>query len=197
MAHDTLVQVAKCLDILDFQYDLEDENDRICTGFGAEHAPYGVTIKAFDLNDSVRILRFRAYVSLREHQLPILAIAPAHLDEAQRFINYLNGRWMDAGHLFFDPADGDLSFDWTVPVVSDLTPEFVDSLLRFLGQVQHFFPEVRAILAQGMSTVDAIAAHRARDEASQKRTEGEAGDGEAPSGDDPDASPDETFPFPF
>ena len=197
MVHDTLVQVAKCLDILDFKYDLEEENDRIYTGFGGDHASYSVTIRAFDLSETVQILRFRAYVSLREHQLPVLAITPARLDEAQRFINFLNARWMDAGHLFFDPSDGDLSFDWTVPVVTELTPEFVDRLLRFLGQVQHFFPEVQAILGQGASAVDAIAAHRARDEASRKRTEGEAGDGDAPSGDDHSAEPDETFPFPF
>ena len=197
MVHDTLVQFAKCLDTLGFQYDLEEENDRIYTGFGGDHASYSVTIRAGDLSENVRVIRFRAYVSLREHQLPILAITPTRLDEAQRFINYLNARWMDAGHLFFDPTDGDLSFDWTVPVVGDLSPEFVDLLIRYLGQVQHFFPEVRAILGQGMSTVDAVAAHRARDEAAQKQPEGEVSEGDVPPSDAPDAGSDETFPFPF
>lgn len=196
MVHDTLVQFATCLDSLDLKFDLDEESDRIFTRFGGEHASYAVTIRAFDLNEAVRMVRFRAFVSLNEHQLPLLAITPTRQDEAQRFINYLNGRWMDAGHLFFDPVDGDLSFDWTVPVVGDLTPEFVDSLIRFLGQVQHFFPEVHAILAQGMSTVDAIAAHRARDEAAAKALDGNAGDDE-PSDDDSSAEPDETFPFPF
>ena len=197
MVHDTLVQFAKCLDTLEFQYDLEEENDRIYTGFGGDHASYSVTIRAGDLSENARVIRFRAYVSLREHQLPILAITPTRIDEAQRFINYLNARWMDAGHLFLDPTDGDLSFDWTVPVVGDLSPEFVDLLLRYLGQVQHFFPEVRAILGQGMSTVDAVAAHRARDEAAQKPREAEASDGDVPPSDAPDAGSDETFPFPF
>jgi hypothetical protein len=197
MVHDTLVQFAKCMDILEFQYDLDEESDRIYTGFGGDQAPYSVTIRAFDLNETTRIVRFRAYVSMREYQLPVLAITPARHDEAHRFINYVNGRWMDAGHLFFDPADGDLSFNWVVPVVGDLTPEFVDTLLRYLGQVQHFFPEVRAILGQGISTVDAIAAHRARDEAGAKPSDGEASDGNGPPNNDPDVGSDETFPFPF
>lgn len=197
MVHDSLVQFAKCLDILEFQYDLDEEGDRIYSGFGGDHSSYSVTIRAYDLNETTRMVRFRAYVSMREQQLPVLAITPARHDEAHRFINYLNGRWMDAGHLFFDPADGDLSFDWAVPVVGDLTPELVDRLLRYLGQVQHFLPEVRAILGQGMSTVDAIAAHRARDEAASKKPDGEAGDGDTPAGDAADTGSDETFPFPF
>jgi hypothetical protein len=197
MVHDTLVQFAKCLDILELRYDLEEESDRIYTCFRGDHASYSVTVRAFDLSETVQIVRFRAYVSLREHQLPILAITPTRLDEAQRFINYLNARWMDAGHLFFDPVDGDLSLDWTVPVVTELTPEFVDRLLHFLGQVQHFFPEVQAILGRGISTVDAIAAHRARDEAAANPADSEASDGNAPAGDNPDAESDETFPFPF
>ncbi len=198
MANETLAQLAGCLDALGFRYDLDEEDGRIRSSFQGENSPYWVSIRAAEW-PGARLLRFRAYVSLREHDIPVMALVPARIEEANRFINYVNGRWIDGGHLFLDPNDGDLTLDWVVPCTSEMTPEYAGFLLRFLGQVQHFLPEVWTILTGNMTTLEAINAHRERDEASRKADEKAGGGDGVPddvTGADDEPS-DESFPFPF
>lgn len=186
-----LDQLARSLSELDLKFEYED--NRISLTFTGNVTPYYISIVARPiLDERWWNLGIRAYTSFRGNHagaLPLWTIPPLRIDEAHRFINFVNARWMGGGHLFLDPEDGDLSFDWTVPAVDDVSPSFVDYTLRRIGELDHFFPEVRAILAEGLTAMDAIRHHLARDEAATKTEEKSNDHPDNADKDDDDVSP--------
>ncbi len=73
-----------------------------------------------------------------------------------------------------------------------ITEAFADHLLGAVSQIDHFFPELRAILADGMTAMGAIASHNARDAADREARQ-DPSDDDAQGNDDDNP---ETFPFP-
>lgn len=198
MVNETLAQFARCLDVLDTTYRLDEEDHVLRLSFGRDGEPtLHVRLGVYESSVVSSVLIVRAYVSFG---FPILLVPSARLNEAYRHLNFLNCQWLSGGRLYIDPQDGDLSFYWVVPLTSEPTPEFTDLVLREVHQTMHFLPEVGAVLADGISAVDAVARHLQHDEEARKHAEASAGeDGTSgPSGSLPPGHGDhDTFPFPF
>lgn len=193
MIPEPLEALGRVFDQLEIKHDFEDE--RLLTGFGGTNAPYSISIVAWQSAEEWWNFDLRAYIRTggrHTGSFPLMAVSPHQFDEAHRFLNYLNGRWLTAGHAYIDPDDGDISFRWTGPFPAVITEAFADHLLGAVSQIDHFFPELRAIMADGMTAMGAIASHNARD-AADRESRQDPSDDDAQGNDDDEP---ETFPFP-
>ena len=97
-------------------------------------------------------------------------------------LNLINAKHLRAGAFYLDPADGDVTDGWSIPMTEVPAVGLIDQVIAMAHALDHHFPDVRAVALEGRTAYEAFEAHLGRDEAELAQTSAEVEAADAPAG---------------
>ena len=181
----TMQAVGACLDSLGLRHEIaeSDTGDTARVRFTGHNGRFRMMMWLDHGVDGQTSLIARAYAPVSgdaTKPVHILAVAPARVAELYVLLNLINAKHLRAGAFYLDPADGDVTFGWSIPITEVPAVGLIDQVIAMSHALDHHFPDVRAVALEGRTAYEAFEAHLARDEAELARAEAEAEAAEAP-----------------
>lgn len=186
----TMQAVGACLDTLGLRHEIaeSDTGDTARVRFTGQHGRFHMMMWLDHGVDGQTSLIARAYAPVSgdaTKPVHILAVSPARVAELYVLLNLINAKHLRAGAFYLDPADGDVTFGWSVPLTEVPAVGLIDQVIAMAHALDHHFPDVRAVALEGRTAYEVFEAHLARDEAGLARAAADA------SADLPDPEPDD------